>query len=315
MNGEKRIVGLGASDMKSGLATMMHVVEHFHQTRLNRLRTVVSFTICEEAGAKDPKKKRGVLRVINQFPAGWAITTEPSFVDQTLTLGVGSQGFAVIRVKLRGKSAHSSTPELGLNAIHAAGLIAQRVAALNDSFKEIEIVSGAKAKASIAVTQINGGIASNIIPEKCDITISRRLVPSETVETVKNEVSNLTSNLNCVQAEWKISCDALACSTNPKGVLMQSAERASHQVLEKAICSWNRGRTDQVVFHQAGMDTINIGPGSMSQAHVSGEYVLLRNVHASANLLAQTILNLDRSLTSESHLPVERKRTSANLGY
>ena len=293
---DQRLIGLGTSDMKSGLAVMLHLAHHFSQPQnaLKRLRLAVSFTICEETSV--PGKRNGVNDILERQPGQWAITTEASCDEQCPTIALGCQGHAVAKINLQGRSAHSACPENGLNAIHAAAKICARVELLNAAFKNIPVFQSVRAKAAAAVTLINGGSAGNIIPEHCELTISRRITPAESTADFERELKELTRNLDGVTATWTVRCDAPACCVDVNGLLLQSANDASNALFGVARHSWNRARTDQVLFKQAGMDVLNIGPGYTGQAHVAGEYVRLIDLPRSANLLAQTLINLDAAL-------------------
>jgi succinyl-diaminopimelate desuccinylase len=293
---ERRIVGLGASDMKSGLAVMLHLARHYArpENRLQRLRLVVSFTACEERPAKN--KRNGVGRVLPRYPGRWALTTEASCDYVCPTLAVGCQGHVVASVLLRGRSAHSASPARGLNAIHAAGKISARVEALNRGYKPVLVMGDVQACAAAAVTMIKGGAAANIIPEQCELTISRRIAPGETLETVERELAEMTRDLDGVSATWTMRNDAPACVTDSDGLLLQCASQASRRLFNTVRLSWNRARTDMVLFKQAGLDVLNIGPGFAGQAHVAGEYVRLIDLPRSANLAAETLRLLDARL-------------------
>ncbi|HYG77610.1 MAG TPA: M20/M25/M40 family metallo-hydrolase [Planctomycetota bacterium] len=297
---DRRIVALGTSDMKSGLAVMLHLASHFArpENRPKNLRLVVSFTICEESPAHG--KINGVHRILKKQPGRWAITTEASCDHICPTIALGCQAHAVARVSLTGRSAHSASPEKGLSAIHAAGIICQRVDQLNRSFKDIHILGEVYARAAAAVTLIKGGSAANIIPEHCELTISRRVAPGETIKDVENDIAALTQNIGEVKAAWTLRCDAPACVTDTQGPLLRAASEASGILFKQVRYSWNRARTDMVLFRQAGMDILNIGPGYAGQAHVAGEYVRLIDLPRSANLLGETILRLDQWLAANA---------------
>lgn len=295
---ERRIVGLGTSDMKSGVAVIMHLAEHFNKPahRLKRLRLVVSLTVCEECPAHG--KRNGVHRAVENEPGSWAITTEASCDPVSPTLAVGCQAHAVIRIGLKGRSAHSANPDHGLNAIHAAAKICERVDRLNRAYKEIQVLDWVKARPAASVTLIKGGSAGNIIPEQCELTISRRVAPGETSADVDREVAELIANLDGVSATSKFRLDAPACVADANGSLLKCATDASQQLFDRVRYSWNRARTDMVLFKQAGMDVLNIGPGFNGQAHVAGEYCRLIDLPRSANLIAETLRRLDKTLAT-----------------
>lgn len=290
---ERRIVGLGASDMKSGLGVMLHLSRHFNaaENRLKRLRLVVSFTVCEESPAKN--KRNGVHRVLAKEPGRWAITTEASCDALCPTLALGCQGHAVAKITLQGRSAHSASPEKGLSAINAAAKICGRVEQLNRSFHDIPVLGDVHAHAAATVTLIQGGAAANIIPEHCELTVSRRVAPGEGVADIERELTTLTRDLDGVSATWTLRCDAPACAVDSNGPLLACASEASRSLFRQVRYSWNRARTDMVLFKQAGMDVLNIGPGFSGQAHVAGEFVRVVDLQRSANLLAETLMRAD----------------------
>jgi succinyl-diaminopimelate desuccinylase len=297
---ERRITGLGTSDMKSGLAVMLHLAKYLNDDhrRLQRLRVAVSFTICEEGPV--PGKRNGVHEILARQPGRWALTTEASCDDAVPTLAMGCQGHAVAKIALQGRSAHSATPEAGANAIHAAAKICARVEKLHAAYKPVVIAGDVRARAACAVTKISGGSADNIIPEHCDVTLSRRIAPGETRADVERELAALTAQLEPVAATWTLRCDAPACVVDHTGPFFAAATAASAELFGSARYSWNRARTDMVLFKQAGMDVLNIGPGFTGQAHVAGEYVRMVDLPRSANLILKTLQNLDAWLAGNS---------------
>jgi succinyl-diaminopimelate desuccinylase len=293
---ERRVTGLGASDMKAGLAVMVHLAEllALPAERLRRLRVVVSFTVCEEMPAHG--KRNGVHALLKREPGRWAVTTEASCDPKQPYLTVGCQAHAVATVTLRGLAAHSACPEAGLNAIHAAAELARRVEHLHAQYPEFTVAEGAVARAAVSVTRISGGSAANIIPERCEVTLSRRLAPGETAAHVETELAVLTRELNGVKAEWTLRCDGIPCVTDTAGPLYRAAHEASTALFGSARPVWNRARTDMVLFAQAGMDVLNIGPGYFGQAHVADEYARSIDLERSAKLLLETLRRLDRTL-------------------
>ena len=145
------------------------------------MRLIFSFTFCEETST--PGKRNGVNRVLPKVSARWAVTTEASCEAALPTIALGCQAHAVATISLRGRSAHSASPERGINAGYYPCLrrrFTPRVEALNNAFAPLAILGDVAARAAAAVTLIKGGSAGNIVPEQCDLTLSRRLVPGET---------------------------------------------------------------------------------------------------------------------------------------
>jgi acetylornithine deacetylase/succinyl-diaminopimelate desuccinylase-like protein len=295
---ERKLIGLGSCDMKGGLTSMLYLATQFAQRtqRFKHLRVVFSFTVCEENSAL--AKKNGVHAVLKKYPGRWAITTEASCDETGPTLTLGCQGHALARIGLRGRSAHSASPELGFNAIHAAGTVIERVARQHSAFLPLPIYGTVQALAAVAVTRISGGQAHNMVPEKCELTISRRLVPGEGPNEVKRECEAWTAGLlqQGIEVTTKVDCDAPGCVVNTDGPLFLAACAAARKLHGTARFSWNRARTDMVLFKNAGMDVLNIGPGHFGQAHMAGEAMRVTDLPRVSALLYQVCENLDIEL-------------------
>lgn len=295
LGAEQCIAGLGASDMKGGLTAMLYAARQLATARSRRLRVVVSFTICEERSV--PGKRNGVHAVLAQFPGRWALTTEASCDEDGLTLALGCQGHATGIVELRGQSAHSASPERGRNTIHAAAAVIERIAALHESFRDVPVHGAVRARAAASVTRIEGGQAVNIIPERCELKVSRRLAPGETLADFDRELAAATAHLPPgITAACHSSSDAPACVVDVNGLFFHAAMKASEELFGVARCSWNRARTDQVLFAKAGLDVLNTGPGFMGQAHVAGEYLRTADLPRAAAFIEKLCAKLDEGL-------------------
>lgn len=275
------LYGLGASDMKSGLAVMMDLARKVNP----RVKTVFSFTVCEE-GSGAGGGNNGVKGLLEKWQGDWAITTEGSVRDDVVTLGLGTQGHTVAIARVKGVSAHSSRPEDGTNAIEHAAEIVRRIRSLNESYEDVPVYADIKGRPSAAVTMIQGGVASNIIPNCCEVTISRRLAPGEDRGKFEAELRRIASEFQ-VEVEFR-GGDPAAC-VDVEGHLFQVAREAARRTIGVERYSIARGRTDLVLFALKGMDVMNIGPGSMGQAHVADEYCRLQDLPAAASLLQEII--------------------------
>ncbi len=294
---EQRIAALGTSDMKSGLAVMLHLAQACRGQKKSLEAPAsrgVFYRLHEEGPAKG--KRNGVHDILKLQPGRWAITTEASCDESCPTLAVGCQGHAVAKIKLTGRSAHSACPENGLNAIHAAAKICARVEKLNASFKSIVVLGDVRARrlrdGDADQRRRRGGEHHSL--EHCELTISRRIAsPAETTaDFEKGTAPNSPRISDGVAAA--LGC-ALRCARvfqRPAGRAVEKARpRREHgALLAVARYSWNRARTDLVLFKQAGMDVLNIGPGYTGQAHVRRASMCdWSTMPRSANLILGTI--------------------------
>ena len=176
---EGRVIGLGSSDMKSGLAVMVHLLED-PSVRLGPYDVVGLFYDKEEG----PADANGLEPVLQLAPwlseAEFAVVLEPT----DLELQVGCLGTINATVRFEGHSAHSARPWLGENAITKAGAW---LAELHDRRPESLPIDGLEFKEVFSVTNASGGIARNIIPASFDLNLNYRFAPDKTLEEAEDK--------------------------------------------------------------------------------------------------------------------------------
>ena len=166
------IYGRGAADMKGALAAMIHGAASVDRTNLAG-RIVVSASVLEEV-------MEGVaLRTVMD-------AVKPDFVvigeATELNLNRGGRGRAEIHLETIGKPAHSSSPQLGVNAVH---LMLQAVNAIEQSpVAHDELLGDALMVLTDIISDPYPGYS--VIPSRCRVTYDRRLLPGETIESVLN---------------------------------------------------------------------------------------------------------------------------------
>lgn len=260
-----RLYGLGASDCRAGLAAMLWLASRVRP----RVCVRFSFTVCEENG--HPSKENGSLRMARDG-GDWAITVESSCADGGPRISLGTQGHTKALVAFRGRAAHSARPETGENAVLAAARFCMQLDELNAAYPEQPLYGGVVARATVAPTMIDGGRLPNIIPDECRVTVSRRLAPGDTEDTFRGELDHLLSG---VKATYELSGFGPCAVADPDGPLLAAARQALLDVTGRESYTFQRGRTDAVLYAAAGMDTLTLGPGWSGQAHSADEFVNL----------------------------------------
>ncbi|OGS20033.1 MAG: hypothetical protein A2252_01945 [Elusimicrobia bacterium RIFOXYA2_FULL_39_19] len=278
-----RIYGLGASDMKSGLAVMLYLAQNIKPN----IEVIFAFTVCEE-GSTIPGKINGVKKLIEKYRADYAITCESSVFKNKLSLCIGCQGRAVADIAVHGKAVHSSRFEMGKNAIYEAGKIVEKVNKYGKSLKPVRVYKQCFIKPSISVVAIEGegGKTRNIIPDLCKVYIDRRLSVGENLNTFKKEVADFTANINC-ETKFVHTCNAVV--TDFSGKLYNTAVKSFREKYNNENLYFSRGRLDLSYFAQKGMDILNIGPGLSDQAHSANEHCRISDMKNCVDLLKDII--------------------------
>jgi succinyl-diaminopimelate desuccinylase len=248
------VVGLGASDMKGGLAVMIELAHWAAQTELAYDLALLFFPREELGPSENPLP--GVFErtgVVDE--AQLVICLEPT--DNTLQLGC--LGNLVARAVFEGKSAHSARPWLGVNAIELAfeGL----GAVLEAEPRDVDI-EGLVFREVISVTQLNAGIASNVIPARAEAILNFRYAPDRSPESAVARVREL------------VGADVEILSNSPPAhVALRSPIVERLRSVGGFDVQPKQAWTNVADFAARGLDAINLGPGGTRYAHAVDERV------------------------------------------
>jgi acetylornithine deacetylase len=282
-----RVYGLGACDMKAGLAAMAGAM-----AAVARVGAPLNGKVLLDAVADEEGTGAGTKAALSWGRAAdWAVITEPTDL-QVARAGNGQVNFTVT---FNGKAGHGSTPEAGHNAIYDAAafasLIERQAATLAGHAHPL---SG---PASYNLGVITGGVRTSIIPSQCTIGVDRRLIPGQTVANARTDLQHLLDDVLAARpgarAQWSVDVeyepfevtDELPLCT----VLLQAAaEVCGHPLSFTGL----RATTDAVFLCQAGVPAVVFGPGSLAQAHRPDEYVEVLQLQQATQALALTIVRL-----------------------
>jgi succinyl-diaminopimelate desuccinylase len=248
------VVGLGASDMKGGLAVMIELARWAAETELAYDLALLFFPREELGPAENPLP--GVFeRTVLVDEAQLVICLEPT--DNTLQLGC--LGNLNARAVFEGKSAHSARPWLGVNAIKLAFDGLRQV--LEAEPRDVEI-EGLVFREVISVTQLNAGIASNVIPARAEAILNFRYAPDRTPESAAERVRELVG----------VDVEILANSP-PAHVALRSPLVERLRAVGDFEVQPKQAWTNVADFAARGLDAINLGPGATRYAHAVDERV------------------------------------------
>ncbi len=268
------VVGLGASDMKGGLAVMIELANWAASADLAYDLAVLFFPREELGPAENPLP--GVFAAAPLVDeAALVVCLEPT--DNTLQLGC--LGNLTARVVFEGRAAHSARPWLGVNAVAVAFEGLSGVLSLEPRDVELE---GLLFREVLSVTEIHGGIASNVIPARVEATLNFRYAPDRTPAAAAARVREL------VGTDVEILANSPAARVPSLDAPLVAALRAAGSFEVEAKQAW----TNVADFSARGLDAVNLGPGATRFAHTADEQVEVAE-------LERTFAALQRFLAAE----------------
>ncbi|MEZ5185368.1 MAG: succinyl-diaminopimelate desuccinylase [Candidatus Nanopelagicales bacterium] len=247
------LYGLGANDMKGGVAVALRCAHEL--TEPTRDVTYV-FYECEEIDDEFNGLRRLSVAHPGFLEADFAVLMEPS----NASVEAGCQGTLRAHVRTSGARAHSARSWLGSNAIHAAADILQR---LNDYQPRTVDIDGLEYREGLNAVGIVGGVAGNVIPDACVVTINYRYAPDRSPVAALAHMQEVFDGYPLEVVDN--SPGALPGLTHPAAVAFLTATGA----VPRPKFGW----TDVSRFSSLGVPAVNFGPGDPSLAHTRGEYV------------------------------------------
>jgi succinyl-diaminopimelate desuccinylase len=259
--------GCGASDMKSALAVMIHLIEDL-DTR--QLPVDLGLVLYEREEGPYEENYLGPLLELEPFlsQAELVVCMEPT--DNRVE--VGCLGCIHATLTFEGQRAHSARPWQGSNAVHKAGPLLIRLGQL----KPVEVLfEGLAFTESSSITMVEGVGARNVIPDHFSMNLNYRFAPGKSLEQAQQDVLD-SVNGEATVTFTDISPSGRVCLDNP---LVQGLVARTGAALPKL--AW----TDVARFSVLGTDAVNCGPGAGAQAHQRNEGVSLAAVLQSYHLI------------------------------
>jgi succinyl-diaminopimelate desuccinylase len=265
-----RLHGCGASDMKSGVALQLRMLELVGSGALEPAVDLTwLFYDCEEVEAA----RNGLNRVAAEHPqllrADLAILLEPT----NGAVEGGCQGTMRAQLSIAGTRAHSARGWLGSNAIHLAAPVLQRLA--DYRAREVE-VEGLTYREGLNAVFIEGGVAGNVIPDRCLITVNYRFAPDRSEAEAEAHLRSVFDGV-----ELAVLDSAPAARPGLDRPLAQRAVAALGGEVAAKL-----GWTDVARFSALGIPALNFSPGDPNLAHRADESVELAQLERCERLLA-----------------------------
>lgn len=264
--GDETIVwGRGSCDMKGGVAVQLSVA-----AALTAPTRDVTWIFYDNEEVEE--ELNGLNRIAREHPdylqGSFAVLCEPSNAG----IEGGCQGTMRLMVELEGVAAHSARSWKGHNAIHDAGAVLQLLADYQAQQVEVE---GLTYREGLNAVRITGGIAGNVIPDRCSIEVNYRFAPDKTPAQAE-------AYLREVFAGFPVRVTDVAAGARP-GLDQPAAAEFLAAVGGRASAKF--GWTDVARFSGLGVPAVNFGPGDPNKAHADDEFCPAADVYSCRDAL------------------------------
>lgn len=289
----KKLFGRGASDMKSSVAVMLHVMEILNLQDVPLRGSVQTHVVSDE----ETNGAFGTMFLLEEIAAGRLPRPDYCLIGEKSDLKVrnAERGLLAVDVTCHGRAAHTAAARVtGVNAIAKA---AKAILALE---KDIDRFHPAVGKPVISVNTIQAGIAHNVVPSQCTFSIDRRLIPGETRESVVAEIVATLDDIASQDAAFRYELDVdplknhiPANITEASSPIVQALQASITKVTGQEpeyFVAWS-GATDGRFYRQAGIDTVGYGPGG-ENAHGANEAVQIDDLVTQARVYVETITRM-----------------------
>jgi acetylornithine deacetylase len=277
------VLGRGACEQKGALAGMVYAAATLARAQLNlRAPLILAVSLAGETGRHDAAK---FILEHNAISAHSAIVG----LGTGNRICLGNKGRIDIEVIVQGKSAHSSMPEKGINAVDG-------FRRAMECLDRLPLGGGhhGLGDATLTVTHVESGPnISHTIPDVCHAVLDRRLLPGEEPDQAFRDIQNALRELT----SWAV--------TVKRGASMYPSEVAKESRLAAAVAGASRELTqrepelfyspaalDAGFLNRNGIETIMFGPGDLHFAHTDQEVVALQEVRDAARIYAASALQL-----------------------
>lgn len=282
-----RLYGRGSADMKGGIAAMCAAAVIAHDRGMRGEVMIAAVTDEEWASL-------GTLALVESgVRADAAIVTEPT----TLAIMPAHRGFVWADVEVRGRAAHGSRYDIGIDAVRYAGLLLAEL----DRLDTTDLPTRRHAllgRGSLHASTIAGGTGMSTYPDRCLLQVERRTIPGESADTFRRELESACAHIRSARPDFDADV-RITLSQPPSDVPVDAAvvrhlqaAMAAEQVPVRVegMSAW----TDAALLNDAGIPAICFGPGDISLAHAAEEFIPLAEIDTATAVLARLALGWGR---------------------
>ena len=272
-----RVVGRGIADMKGALAAKVLAAESYLTSTEDPGEVVLAFVVDEE------DQGRGTQALIaDGIEADAAIVGEPTELDVCVAI----KGVARYEVTVEGESCHSGQPDEGIDAIRGLARVIERIEEMDDRL-EAETSHAHLAPEDVTVTEVEGGIAPNVVADRATAIVDWRFLPGPTdPETFDERLADALDGISVGGKPVDVTVDrtvfARGAEVDDDHPLVEAVVDAAESAgVDARPTGFNAATDARFLINDANVPTVHFGPGSIhDDAHTVDESVTTADLAA-----------------------------------
>jgi succinyl-diaminopimelate desuccinylase len=264
-----RIYGRGASDMKGGISSFLHAISLIDRSNIHLDQGAVVLHLVSDEESHG-HQGTGFLTDKRMIRGDSAIVGEPTDLEPVIS----QKGALWLRISTRGKSAHGSRPHAGINAIEKMKKAIDQLHSI--SLEEEHPLLG---KPTFNIGMIQGGTKINIVPERCEIELDRRMLPGEEKEKILRTIREAFDSLQLQDPLFQYEIEEIAFAEPSEIIPDEEIVKVGVEAIKEVRGEMPRirgfsGFTDSRFYiKQFRIPTLILGPGGTDQSHTTNESV------------------------------------------
>jgi acetylornithine deacetylase/succinyl-diaminopimelate desuccinylase family protein len=282
-----RIYGRGASDMKSGIASFIHALSviDLSKIKLHQGGAILHLVSDEESHGH---QGMGFLTRRGGIQGDAALVGEPTDLQPV----IAQKGALWLRISTLGKSAHGSRPHLGVNAIEKMTKLMERLNSI-----PLEKEHPLLGKPTLGIGTIQGGTKINIVPDRCEIEVDRRMLPGEKKEEVLGELKAIMDSLQSQDPFFQYRMEEIdfaePSEVNPEEEIVKMGVEAIQEVMgtKPSLRAFSGFTDSRFYINQCNIPALIFGPGGTDQSHTTDESVEVDALLHAAHIYGLILIN------------------------
>lgn len=282
---DNKMYGRGVADSKVAIALFCYLAKYLTEDKNFSSSIFLGFDADEQSG-----KFTGIREVMKYAPLNPDICLLGyQGMDE---ISIGARGWLRIKITTLGKAAHTgSRSKKGINAIHSMGKVINLLVALDLGEKTGHFFEFGS---SLNISQINGGTAINIVPDKCEIDLDIRLLPTQKKENIITEIKKKINELG-IEYELDVLQNEQAFLTDGNNSFVKILQNTASEILEKQIplVASGQGSVGNVIS-KLNIPIINAFGVESDNVHASNEWINIDTIPEVFEIYKKSLMKFDR---------------------